>query len=107
MSRLDEDFIAALRADIVSELVRMTGAPETYVIPFAARIIAATQTRAGGTKVYIRPPSYDAAAVLADYRYNNGPEVCAKHDISRRTLQRLVAKRDREERRRRLALEQQ
>ena len=91
MARHD-DFIAALRADIVRVLVEQTGGPETHVIPVASKIIAAMQLRYGGNEVYIRGPAYDAAAVLADFNHRNHAEVCRKHGISRRTLYRLATK---------------
>lgn len=88
----DDDFIAALRADIVRTLVEQTGAQETHVIPVASRIIAAMQQRFAGNEVYIRGPRYDAKAVLADFTGRNHTETCRKHGISRRTLYRLTTK---------------
>lgn len=85
------DFIAALRSDIVRELVSATGAPETHVMPVASKIIEALHRRWAGEQVYVASvPRYDAEAVMADFNYRNHAEVCAKHRISRATLLRVV-----------------
>lgn len=88
-----EDFIAAIRADIVRVLVEQTGATETHVIPMASMIIQAMQARFSGEQVYVKaPPKADAHAVLADFDYRNHKDVCRKHGISKRTLYRMLSR---------------
>jgi Mor family transcriptional regulator len=84
------DFLAALRADIVRVLVEQTGAPEGHVMGMAAQIIEVTQRRFGADSVYIRKPAYDPDAVLSDFDGRNHAAVCRKHQISRRTLYRVL-----------------
>ena len=89
-----EDFIAALRADIVRVLVERTGGTEPHVIPMASQIIAAMQQRFAGERLYVKAkPPVDVDRVIADFNYRNHKEVCRKHQISRRTLYRLLASR--------------
>lgn len=85
-----EDFVSALRADIVRVLVRSSGAPEQHVLPVAAEIIGAVAHRFGGERVYVPAPRYDQAAVVRDLVYFPHAEVCRRHGISRSTLWRIV-----------------
>lgn len=90
MSTRTNDFLAALRSDIVRVLVAQTGAPETQVMGMASQILSVTQERFAGEKVYIPAPQYDETAVLADFNGRNHDHVCCTHGISRRTLYRVI-----------------
>lgn len=88
-----EDFMSALRADMVREIAQATGAPEGHAINIAARILRAVQLRYQGERVYVPAPRCDEDAVLRDFDGSNHRAVCRDHQISRATLYRLIAQR--------------
>lgn len=88
-----EDFMSALRADMVREISQATGAPEGHAINIASRILRAVQQRYQGERVYVTAPRCDEQAVLRDFTGNNHREVCRAHVISRAKLYRLIAQR--------------
>lgn len=88
-----EDFASALRADIVSVLVRETGAQEQYVFNVAAQIVAAVSHRYSGQSVYFSEVRYNPEQVLRDFNGRNHSEVCRRHRISRATLYRVLNRR--------------
>lgn len=91
----EEDFVSALRAEIVGVLVRESGAPETHAIDMASKILAAVTQRYRGTEPYIgaAAPRYDRNAVLLDLQRYPTTVVCERHGISRATLWRLRQRR--------------
>lgn len=83
-----DDFLSALRSDVVQEIVQAYGAPESAAMQLASKIIGAMQHRFQGETVYFPAPRKDIDAVLRDFDGRNYKEVCRKHHISRSTLYR-------------------
>ena len=87
-----QDLLRAELTDVVRQQLGLKG-PEA--IQTAEAILSGLMTRLGGQGVYIpAPPRTERnAAILSDFRGNNAAEVCTKHDISRRTLYRILTMR--------------
>lgn len=93
MGRRLDDFASVLHAKLVSVLVRVesSSASEALASQLAAEVVAHLAHTYQGELVYMRPPpKYDEAAVMRDFDYRNHRAVCDKHQISRRTLYRIV-----------------
>lgn len=78
--------------DVVRQQLGMKG-PDAIVT--AEALFRGLMNRVGGQEIYIpAPPRTERnAAILGDFKGNNAAEVCTKHDISRRTLYRILTNR--------------
>lgn len=92
VASLREDFISALRADIVRTLVQEAVGSERAAMRVASEILGAVQRRYGGEEVYVPRRMVDEQQILAEWRGDNRDEICRKHRISRSAFYRLLAR---------------
>lgn len=89
--RKRDDFLSCLRAELVQSLGRLPeGTSPQRAQETAQAVVQRLARRYRGERVYIREARYDADAVLRDFQGANHAEVCQRHGLSRRTLERLV-----------------
>lgn len=88
------DLMVALRQELTNGISDIAGLGEHQAANLADAITALLQERYGGQEVYIRARSRQERdrAVMADFDGTNRDEVCRKHDISKATLYRILAR---------------
>lgn len=85
----DEDFLTALRADIVRAVCRGTGMQEPDAMPVAGEVIESITERFQGA-VYISRPRPTDAEIVAAFDGRNRKEVCRRYRISKGTFYRVL-----------------
>ena len=87
MSAETDDYLAALRTQIVALVRTETGDNEQVALRVASQILQALRHGFGGAEVYFpKPRRYDEAAVIADIDAGRSVrDVCRKHKIGKRT----------------------
>ena len=90
---IDIDAAVNFRNTLIRIIRSALGLPETVAVPIADELAKGLSNEMGGlyiTKREIRATRDDA--VRRDFTGRNHREVCRKHDISRRTLYRIIGK---------------
>lgn len=86
-----EDYLSALRTDIVRVLREKTGAPEGIAVKVSAEIIQAMRLRYQGKDVRFGRARVSADQIRQVFDGRNHKHVCRELGISRRTLYRAIS----------------
>lgn len=89
MSKTD-DFLHALRTDIVSKFCARTGESEAAAMSFAAEVLTAVHQRYRGEDMYLPVGRATDDEILKAFNGRNHAEVCAAFSIHRATLYRAI-----------------
>lgn len=87
-----EDFLSAVRSDLVRTLLLHSGGNEREAMRVASEFLQTLQHRFGGERVYVPARYVDEAQIRADWRGDNHEALCVAHRISRPTLYRILAR---------------
>lgn len=85
----EDDFLSALRSEIVRAVCRGTGIAEPEAMPVATEIIASVSERWQG-EVYIAKPRPADSEILEAFNGANRREVCRRFGISKGTFYRAL-----------------
>lgn len=85
-----EDYLSALRTDIVRVLRENTGAPEGIAVKVSAEIIQAMRLRYQGKDVRFGRARVSVEQIRQAFDGRNHKKVCQELNISRRTLYRAL-----------------
>lgn len=85
-----EDYLSALRTDIVRVLRETTGAPEATAARVASEVIKAMRLRYHGKTIRVGKARISSEQIRAAFDGRNHRQVCRDLGISRRTLYRAL-----------------
>ncbi|MCK5769484.1 Mor transcription activator family protein [Algiphilus sp.] len=88
---IDQDTEVNVKSRMTRVIREHTGLAERIAVEMAGEAWNALVTQLGGERVYFCPSKAERdAAVIRDFNGRNHAEVCREHDISRRTLYRIL-----------------